>query len=291
MLSAERGSRPLRLRMPLPAGVALFDVPATRQAEIALVLGAELPRYPVATLAECQTLLAKHVGLAVMLVVPPLDDERRLQEIGALRKQFPHVEMLCLFDEQMSDLRCVARLGYMGVREVLSSSKLLREDALLCALARGEVATVATRAWSLAGLHLDDGSATLLKAAVRLAHTSVSVARFADAARMHERTLRKHCELCDLPSPQWIVGWARCLIAAFYLEEPGRTIQSVAELLHFRSPASLSNHLRRYTGLTPTALRRRGALGIVGRSLEDWLERHRNALRARRPAPALTLLR
>ncbi len=43
---------------------------------------------------------------------------------------------------------------------------------------------------------------------------------------------------------------------AYDLEEDGRSVQSISALLAFASPALLTNHIRRYTGMNPTLLPR-----------------------------------
>ncbi|MES2522648.1 MAG: AraC family transcriptional regulator [Gemmatimonadota bacterium] len=141
-------------------------------------------------------------------------------------------------------------------------------DPFLTALSRCETDGVAIRVWKHANLQVPDRLATVLKPAIRLAHDPISLARFAREARLHERSLRKYCDASGLVSPQWIIGWARLLVAAYYLDEPGRTVQSVADLLKFPSAVGLANHVRRYANMTPSGLRSAGAVNVIGRMME-----------------------
>lgn len=82
----------------------------------------------------------------------------------------------------------------------------------------------------------------------------------ASAAFCHPKTLRERLQRAHLPPTGHLIVWTRLLHAAYLLEDAGRTIENVAELLGFPSAAALGNQIKRYAGFSPLALRRSGGL-------------------------------
>jgi AraC-like DNA-binding protein len=208
----------------------------------------------------------------VLVTTPSKLSDPVLEASIALRERFQQTPFAALFISSHSDIGALARLAAGGVQHVLVSDQLRNLDHCYAALASSETWSIAQRVWRRAGINANDCVVTLLLAALRLAHEPLSMSRLAAAAQMHERTLRKYCERNHLPSPQWFIGWARCLLAAYYLDERGRSVQSIAEILHFNSAGLLANHLKRYTGCTASELRRSGALTTAARRFEAFLQ-------------------
>lgn len=259
----------LRLRMPLPEGVVTLGFPRDVAANLRSVLSKSMRVHDAANVHRCMRLLQHHLGLCIIFPVPGVDEDDLGNGLIRLFEQFPNVSCVALFGEKHSASLWAMRLGRAGVTELVAmASSGFPERALLQALSRCEKDSVSTRLWNRANLDVPDSILPVLKPAIRLAHKPVSLASLAGAAQMHERTLRKYCEGRVLPAPQWIIGWARLLVAAYYLEEPGRTAQSTAELLQFPSAVALANHIRRYTSLPPSTLRAQGAVQTVARLFE-----------------------
>lgn len=107
------------------------------------------------------------------------------------------------------------------------------------AFSRAERDGKTDRIWCRAALKLHVGAATLLRRALQLSHEPTSLARLAAAARMHERTLRKYCESQLMPSPQWIIGWARCLPSPMISKKTGAAYRVSALSSHSRAPPCL----------------------------------------------------
>ena len=211
------------------------------------------------------------IGVADACLIVRVPGERQIAEMSdivRLRKLHPHVSAVAFYVPNESSYKGALQLGGAGITEIVSSQPMFDEKDFLAALSRCHADGVAVRLWRLTNPVLPEPMIPLLKAALRLAHEPISTTRLAATAGMHERTLRKYCEHAKLPSPQWIIGWARLLIAAFYLEEPGRTIGNVAELLEYPSPSALRNQIRRYTGASPSAIRAHSMTTSLCRLLE-----------------------
>lgn len=258
----------MQSRRALPTGVVACDFAPALINEIREGLPDTIAVYRAQGGSDCRAMLERHAGVCVLCVVPAVGAGTEGQLLLGLRLQFPHAPFIALFDELLSDPELVLQIGGVGVTEVVRYTNSVSIDALVAALARAESDGVASRIWKASDLCVSDSVANLLKPAIRLAHSPISLSRLAIAARMHERTLRKYCEQHGLVSPQWIVGWARLLVTAYYLDEPGRNVRSIADLLAYPSAVSLMNHVRRYTRQTPSELRARGAVCTVARMIE-----------------------
>jgi AraC-like DNA-binding protein len=116
-----------------------------------------------------------------------------------------------------------------------------------------------------------DGFATVLIRALRLAHQPFTVPDLANSCGLPERSLREYCMQHAMLGPQWIVGWARIIVACHYLAESWRTVESIAELLQYPSAVALRNQLRRYTGFRPTELRERGSVQTASEAFKAAL--------------------
>ncbi|MES2522563.1 MAG: AraC family transcriptional regulator [Gemmatimonadota bacterium] len=163
------------------------------------------------------------------------------------------------------------RLGRASVTEIVTADPYLRTDVLLAALTRAHADGVLASLWRTANLSLPDPLVTVMRRALRSAHAPFTAGSLAELTKMHERSLRKYCTRHRLPSPQILVGWARLLLAAYYLDERGRTLKAIAELLGYPTPGALRKQVRRYTNRSTTELRREGALRTVAMLLQNGL--------------------
>ena len=236
-----RAMRGLRRRLPLPDRVVTLALGSSLQYSVGDALRQHVAIAHTASADECRCVLAGDGNPCVILRVPSAGEGALVSQLLHLHRQFPHARYVALFDALTSDSLSVLRLGGAGVTELVLCAPRVPADALLAALSRCETDTVAVRLWRQAGLQVPDVVTSVLKPAIRLAHSQITLHLVAAATGMQERTLRKYCEQYGLPSPQWIIGWARLLMAAYYLEEPGRTIQQVSELLGFHSAAAFGN--------------------------------------------------
>ena len=262
-----------------------YGLPAIYQAALRTSLEGAVPVEFTASWRRVQERLLAELQMVLLVVVPRVDptlgsgrhrdgsdaSAGALEQLLGMRERFPHVPMVGVFIEGESDFTGTARLGAAGVADIIPSSRLASPRGMQELVQRYEAEGVALRVWKQAGLTANTESVTMLRHALMLSHRPVTLPQLARALRMHARTLRKHCEAHGIPSPQHVIGWARCLMVAWYLEEPGRSMQSIADVLGFSSPAMMANHVRRYTRRTPSDLRAHGAVRAVTRLLEAQL--------------------
>jgi AraC-like DNA-binding protein len=265
------GRSGLAAGLPLPDGAVAFALPSRAQSGLSVALSSTLPLYFTANGDECRRFLRALRTPAFIAAIPSASGTHDLARVIAIRAQFPLMSMAGVFVDNYSDLGVLARLGGLGLSEVIPIGLTSNIAHVRAALSRSHTESLTDRIFRMTEVKVSIAAESLLRPALRLAYAPVQLPRLASAVRMHERSIRKYCHAHALPSPQWVVGWARCLLAAYYLEEDGRSVQSIAALLGFPSSALLANHLRRYTGHTATALRRHAPLSTVAKLLETAL--------------------
>jgi AraC-like DNA-binding protein len=100
--------------------------------------------------------------------------------------------------------------------------------------------------------------AALIDYFLRHGRSAPTVAAAARALSLHQKTLALHCAGARCPGPSALACWARLILAAQRLEDPGRTAERAALELGFPSASAFRNMLKRYTGLSPSEVRERG---------------------------------
>lgn len=180
----------------------------------------------------------------------------------SLRDLFPHLPVV-LVSCQPEDPVLLFRLGRAGVRDLL----LLRMDDLdrdlpraLARVGARSTASVVLRALSpivprrelLAVHHALEGI-----------HHRWSADDYAAELGLSRPHVSEVLKEAGLPSAGHLLIWVRLLHAAHWLEEPGRTGESVSRQLEYSSGAAFRRALRTYTGATPTEVVRRGGLEFV----------------------------
>jgi AraC-like DNA-binding protein len=103
----------------------------------------------------------------------------------------------------------------------------------------------------------------------RATSTVLTVEQLADELGVHRRTLHNWLRSVGLPSAEQVIGWGRLLLAAALLEAPNRSVASVAARVGFSSEPAFRAMLGRYTGLTPTEVRRSGGLPYLAARFRD----------------------
>lgn len=259
---------PLGIRIPLPNALIAVDIPASVGSHIRRSLTSACDVHEVVDAAGAAALLKQLTDVCLLVRIPGDAERTALPDFIILRNEYPNVPVVALFENGISSYKATLKLGAAGINEIVSTTPSLGDMEIRLALSRCHADGVAVRIWKRADPQIPDALIPVVKAALRLAHEPVALHKLAASTGMHERTLRKYCEHKGFPSPQWIIGWARLLVAGFYLEEPGRTIAAVAELLGYPSACALRNQIRRYAGLSPRIARGQNMTTMLARAFE-----------------------
>ncbi len=161
------------------------------------------------------------------------------------------------------DARLVPALRALEHVELVIADAWNARQAIWTALERVLASSVASALLSSLGPIEPAFVHRVLAATLPLAGHDVSVLDVADALGMHERTLRKRLQAVSGPSPQWLIGWARLLVAAWHLRSPRRSVSEIADVLAFSASQNLSRMARRYTGLGMSEFRQGDPVAIA----------------------------
>jgi AraC-like DNA-binding protein len=99
----------------------------------------------------------------------------------------------------------------------------------------------------------------------------------AKALQLSRRTLLRWCERAELPPPRKLLAWMRILLACELLDDPGRTVLSVAHACGYSSDSGLRRVTQKFVGSSPTELRRRGAFARASKVFLEALSKYRGA--------------
>ena len=228
-----------------------------------------------ARLAEVRQALGAG-GVHALLVEPDDAGGRPTSAlVREVRERFPRVTVVAYCAPRPARSGAIVDLVRAGAHQLLlrgvddegHSLRLVIDEAEQRAageLVRAQVrARVAEAAWPLAELYL-----------TRLAQPP-SIAEAAAALGVHRRTLLNRLQLAGCPPPAELRTWCRLFVAARLLEEPGRTVESVAHQLEFPSAGAFRNALKRSTGLAPHEVRAGGGLLGVLACFDTLCQRRR----------------
>lgn len=103
----------------------------------------------------------------------------------------------------------------------------------------------------------------VLEHCLHRAHERATVCDIANAFGVSTRTLARHVTLAGLPSVASLITWSRLAYGVYLLEDPARSVDSVARETEFASPSAFRNQVHRYLGLRPNDVRALGGLALV----------------------------
>ncbi|MGD2123958.1 MAG: AraC family transcriptional regulator, partial [Gemmatimonadota bacterium] len=103
-------------------------------------------------------------------------------------------------------------------------------------------------------------------------HRRWSAEQMAEEVGLTRPYLSECFKRVGFPSLGHFLLWTRLFHAAHWLQEPGRTGESVGRQLEYSSGAAFRRALKLYTNATPTQIRENGGLGFV---LQIFLSRNR----------------
>jgi AraC-like DNA-binding protein len=200
------------------------------------------------------------------------DDVTTTKAVASLCARVAGVTIIARFQRTSSSVQNALHLGALGVTEIVtvhSDEAEGPEHPISSAARRLNLRSVTEEVVGAMPSSLPAALLPILATAVALAYRPITAAALATALGTNERTLRRQCTRRCLPSPQWIIGWARLLLVARYLQQPGTTLTNVAALLAYPTNAALGAQVRRYLRVSPSALRHSRSLEVIYRRLED----------------------
>ncbi len=157
------------------------------------------------------------------MLAPLPDDARSLvvDDLVQVRQLYPRVPILVIASAGESAYQAARRLGRFAATELITAAPDL-PDRIVAALRRAHEQITLAQVWVQVRVALPISLEMIFRSALRQAYSPVAATTLAESLRMSDRGLRKYCARHSIPNPQTIVGWARLLIAGFYLDDKGR---------------------------------------------------------------------
>ncbi|HEX6927199.1 MAG TPA: helix-turn-helix domain-containing protein [Longimicrobiaceae bacterium] len=213
---------------------------------------------------------------AALIVVDPYESRDELASpLRALLLEFPSITVVAALDLHPDRYRDLRTLGAWGVAEIIVRG----EDDTTEAIGRRIRSIQGRPLQSLLERSLPANTSgqarALLMAAAEVVSTGGQARELARMLYLSPRTLLRWCERAELPPPRRILVWMRVLMAAELLDDPGRTVSSVAHACGYSSDNSLRRALQDFLDTTPTTLRREGAFATAARAFLRDLARTR----------------
>jgi AraC-like DNA-binding protein len=222
---------------------------------------------------------------AIVVVDPYLGQELRAAGAGgrlapALRtmlSDYPSTAVLAALEvkpERFDDLRT---LGRWGVVQVVS----IDHDDTPYAISRRLQAARGRPLRALLEDVLPPETSGRARAILEAATDVVSVGQhgrdLAGALHLSRRTLLRWCQRSGLPAPRRLLAWIRVLLACELLDDPGRTVLSVAHTCGYSSDSGLRRITQKFLNASPSDLRDRGAFRLASREFVRVLDEERHA--------------
>lgn len=99
----------------------------------------------------------------------------------------------------------------------------------------------------------------------------------AGSLHLSRRTLLRWCQRAGLPAPRRLLAWMRVLLACELLDDPGRTVLSVAHTCGYSSDSGLRRITQKFLGASPTDLREQGAFRVAAAAFVEALKEERQS--------------
>jgi AraC-like DNA-binding protein len=182
--------------------------------------------------------------------------------LGEIFSRFPNLGLIVLSHRHTDPIR-LFRLGRAGIPNLILLGVEDLGRAVPRALQRAQELGATAMVTRAMAAHLPQRELEAVRLAMDGVHHRWNADRFAASLGLSRPFLSERLKACGLPSAGHLLIWARLLHAGFWLEEPGRTGESVSRQLEYSSGAAFRRALKLYTGATPTEVTFQGGLKFV----------------------------
>ena len=221
-----------------------------------------------------------------ILVVDPYADCGRgdpnlSAELRALLWEFPSATVLAALEIRPGRSRDLRTLGEWGVTDVISLVEDDTPEAIYRRLRAVEGRSLQTLLERTLPPLVSGRARMLMMTAAEVVAMGGKARELARRLHLSERTVLRWSERGGLPPPRRLLAWMRILLAASLLDDPGRSVLSVAHACGYASDSSLRRAMQDFLDAAPTALRREGAFPTASRAFLEELSRTRATVRDR----------
>ena len=223
---------------------------------------------------------------AAIIIVDPYAnsgaaDPQLSTELRTLLWEFPSATVLAALEIRPGRSRDLRTLGEWGVTDVISLVEDDTHEAIYRRLRSVEGRSLQTLLERTLPPLLSGRTRMLMMTAAEVVAVGGRARELARRLHLSERTVLRWAERGGLPPPRRLLAWMRILLAASLLDDPGRTVLSVAHACGYSSDSSLRRAMQDFLRIGPSALRRDGAFPVAARAFLEELSQTRALARDR----------
>ncbi len=197
------------------------------------------------------------------------------QSLRNLLVEFPSIPVFAALEvkpDRVDDLRT---LGKWGVVQVISIAHDDTPEALVQRFRASQGRPLKSLLEQVLPADTPGRARAIVDAAAEVVAVGGHGRDLARSLNLSRRTLLRWCERAELPPPRKLLAWMRILLAAELLDDPGRTVLSVAHSCGYSSDSGLRRVTQKFVGSSPTELRRRGAFARASKVFLEVLSKYR----------------
>ena len=250
--------------------VACFPADRSIVARVRGALGLSVALEPFVDIAKLLTAIRAGAVSETVVVIDVSSFEYALTALRRIHTDFPSHPLIAYSYERGLTDRHVFLIAQTGITDFVNAddSKLALGRTLESAqrIKHAEILFERLECFVPANAH------SVFRYALEHAGESLDVPQLAAALGVNKRTLTWRLKQQRMPSPRLLLTWCRILVASMLLDEPGRTLQSVAGQLDFSDGHNLGMVVVRYLGRGIEALRKQGVMDEAIRKFRSTIE-------------------
>ena len=223
---------------------------------------------------------------AAIVIVDPYtgsgrEDPQLSPDLRTMLWEFPSATVLAALEIRQGRSRDLRTLGEWGVTDIISLAEDDTHEAIYRRLRSVEGRTLQTLLQRTLPPLLSGRTRMLMMTAAEVVAIGGKARELARRLHLSERTVLRWAERGGLPPPRRLLAWMRILLASSLLDDPGRSVLSVAHACGYSSDSSLRRAMQDFLGTGPSALRREGAFPTASRVFLEELAETRATVRDR----------
>lgn len=203
-------------------------------------------------------------------------------QLPALLNEFPSASVVAALRPRPDAGSDVQALGAMGISEIILLGVEDTPQAIRRILRQAQGRFLKALLRRILPVYVTGRGRIILMASAEAISAGGHTPDLARALAVSTKTLARWCARSYLPPPRRLLAWIRVLLASALLDDPGRTVSSVARACGYTSDTALRRALLDFVGMGPTDLREAGAFDAASRAFLAELHTLREKGRARR---------
>lgn len=268
-MGTSRNATALHVTAPVVHDASLLLIALVRgdveRGRIARAMADRAEVVPVDTVHEVLALVTTHAQRPRVVLVEPSDRDGRYTAptVRRLVVHHPDVPVVAYVRPSAAQANAIRDLAVAGAHELLFEGLADSGHALRGVLQSARQGCASAYLLSQVRDAVPALVLPFVELCLRHPERTPQVTAAARVLGVHRKTLASHCRSAGTPPPQELLSWCRVLLATHLLSAGGMTVDATIAQLELPSAGALRNLMRRYAGMSPTAVRERGAYARV----------------------------